>query len=190
MNNDFTNDLEQCVQILKNGGIILYPTDTVWGLGCDATNAEAVEKIIQLKHRPANKSFVTLLADERDLIHYVAAPDLAVFDFVKAQERPTTVIYDNALGLAENVVSDNGSIAIRLCRDEFCKKIIQRLKKPIVSTSANISGYPAPAIFPEIEKEIVDGVDYAVNYRRDDTQRSAPSQIIKWDNGEVVFLRK
>ncbi|PZP51138.1 MAG: threonylcarbamoyl-AMP synthase [Pseudopedobacter saltans] len=190
MNEDFTADLDACLDVLKKGGIILYPTDTVWGLGCDATNAEAVEKIINLKHRPANKSFVTLLADERDLIQYVAAPDLSVFDYLEKQDRPTTIIYDHALVLADNVVSENGSVAIRICKDEFCKKIIKRLHKPIVSTSANISGEPAPAIFSEINSLIVDGVDHAVQYRRTDESRSKPSKIIKWENGEVTVIRE
>lgn len=189
MNMDFTNDLEECLQVLKNGGIILYPTDTVWGLGCDATNTEAVEKIIQLKNRPAHKSFVTLIADERDLLQYVAAPDLAVFDFVQQQPKPTTVIYQQALGLAENVTADDGSIAIRLCKDEFCKKLIKRFRHPIVSTSANLSGVPAPAIFKEIDPVIVAGVDYAVHYRREDEKKAAPSTIIKWKNGEVEVIR-
>lgn len=190
MNEDFTNDLDACLEVLRNGGIILYPTDTVWGLGCDATNAEAVEKIINLKHRPANKSFVTLLAEERDLIQYVAAPDLSIFDYLEKQERPTTIIYDHALGLADNVVAENGSVAIRICKDEFCKKIIKRLRRPIVSTSANLSGEPSPAIFSEINPVIVDGVDYAVQYRRNDISRTPPSKIIQWENGEVKVLRE
>lgn len=190
MNEDFTVDLDACLDVLKKGGIILYPTDTVWGLGCDATNAEAVEKIINLKRRPANKSFVTLLADERDLIQYVAAPDLSVFDYLEQQDRPTTIIYDHALGLADNVVADNGSVAIRICKDEFCKKIIKRLRKPIVSTSANLSGEPAPSIFSEVDPVVVAGVDYAVQYRREDESRSKPSKIIKWENGQVTVIRE
>lgn len=189
MNDDFTVDLEACLDVLKRGGIILYPTDTVWGLGCDATNAEAVEKIINLKRRPAHKSFVTLLAEERDLIDYVAAPDLSVFDYLEKQDRPTTIIYDHALGLAENVMAEDGSIAIRICKDEFCKKIIKRLRRPIVSTSANLSGVPTPSIFSEIDPIIVRGVDYAVQYRRQDVSRSAPSKIIRWENGKVTVLR-
>jgi len=190
MNEDFTEDLDACLDVLRNGGIILYPTDTVWGLGCDATNADAVEKIINLKRRPAHKSFVVLLADERDLIQYVAAPDLGVFDYLDQQDRPTTIIYEQALGLADNVVAENGSVAIRICKDDFCKKIIKRLRRPIVSTSANLSGDPSPAIFSEINTAIVDGVDHAVQYRRDDTSRAQPSKIIQWENGEVKVLRQ
>ncbi len=190
MNEDFANDLDACLDVLKKGGIILYPTDTVWGLGCDATNVEAVEKIINLKRRPAHKSFVTLLADERDLIQYVAAPDLSVFDYLDKQDRPTTVIYEHALGLADNVLADDGSVAIRICKDDFCKKIVKRLRKPIVSTSANLSGEPSPAIFSEINPIIVEGVDYAVQYRRNDESRSLPSKIIKWENGKVTILRE
>lgn len=189
MNEDFLPDLEQCLEVLRQGGIILYPTDTVWGLGCDATNPEAVEKIIQLKRRPANKSFVVLLAEERDLIQYVTAPDLSIFDYLENQERPTTIIYEQAIGLAENVISENGSVAIRICKDDFCKKIIKRFRKPIVSTSANLSGQPAPALFEEIDPIVVNGVDYAVQYRRTDQKRALPSKIIKWENGNIIVIR-
>lgn len=190
MNNDFSKDLDKCLETLKSGGTILYPTDTVWGLGCDATDAVAVEKIIHLKNRPAYKSFVILIADLSDLLHYVAAPDPSVLEYLEKAEKPTTVIYNQALGLAENVIADNGSVAIRLCRDAFCRKIIKRLRRPIVSTSANLSGDPAPAIFTEINPGIVNGVDYAVQYRRDDVQRARPSAIVKWDKGKIEIIRE
>ena len=187
---NFENDILQCLKVLNNGGTILYPTDTIWGIGCDATNADAVEKIIALKQRPAQKSFVVLVADEREIIKYVASPDLAVFDYLDKTQKPTTVIYEHALGLAENVLADNGSVAIRICMDEFCKHLIKRFRKPIVSTSANISGESAPAFFKEISKMIIKGADYVVQYRQDDVSKAAPSSIIKWVNGKVVTIRK
>lgn len=189
MKQDFEADVEAALKVLKEGGILLYPTDTVWGLGCDATNAEAVDKIMALKQRPPHKSFVTLLADEREFVHYVGSLDLAVFDYVKEAPKPTTVIYENAIGLADNVLADNGSIAIRLCNEPFCQTLIRRFKKPIVSTSANLSGHPSPALFAEVEAPIVNGVDYVVKYRQDDTHRSEPSTIIKWTNGKIEVVR-
>jgi len=186
---DFTNDVDQCLTVLNNGGIILYPTDTIWGLGCDATNAEAVEKIIALKQRPQNKSFVVLVTGEREILQYVAAPDLSVFDYLQTVQKPTTVIYENALGLAENVLADDGSVAIRICNDDFCRHLIKRFRKPIVSTSANISGAPSPGIFADIAPEIKAGVDYVVQWRQSEAAPAQPSAIIAWKNGEVKVIR-
>lgn len=187
---NFENDILECLEVLKNGGTILYPTDTIWGIGCDATNAEAVEKIFALKQRPAQKSFVALVADEREILKYVASPDLAVFDYLDRTQKPTTVIYEHALGLAENVLADDGSVAIRICKDEFCKHLIKRFRKPIVSTSANISGRPSPALFKEIDPAIIEGVDYVVKHRQDEDSKAAPSSIIKWENGKVGVIRE
>lgn len=187
---DFLPDVEQCLEVLHKGGIILYPTDTIWGIGCDATNTDAVERIIALKQRPATKSFVVLVAAEKEILQHVAAPDLAVFDYLKQAAKPTTVIYEHALGLAENVLADDGSVAIRICSDEFCKHVIKRFRKPIVSTSANISGEPSPANYAGVNSIIVNGVDYVVKYRQDEVAEAAASSIIKWQNGEVFFIRK
>lgn len=187
--NDFTNDIERCLAVLQAGGVILYPTDTIWGLGCDATNANAVEKIITLKHRPQTKSFVVLVASERDVLQYVASPDLSVFDYLQQAAKPTTVIYEHALGLAENVLADNGSVAIRICSEEFCCHLIKRFRKPIVSTSANISGQPSPSTFATISNEIKTGVDYVVQYRQDDNTPAQPSAIIEWMNGKMKVIR-
>jgi len=189
MMTDFSKDIEQCLAVLHAGGIILYPTDTIWGLGCDATNAEAVEKIIALKQRPQTKSFVVLVASERDVMQYVAAPDLAVFDYLQQVTKPTTVIYQHALGLAENVLADNGSVAIRICSDEFCRHLIKRFRRPIVSTSANISGEPSPATFATVGEIIKTGVDYVVQYRQDDDTPAQPSSIIEWMNGKLNVIR-
>lgn len=187
---NFEKDIDHCIEVLKTGGTILYPTDTIWGIGCDATNAAAVEKIIELKQRPAQKSFVVLVADEREILQYVASPDLSVFDYLEKAKKPTTVIYEHALGLAENVLAPNGSVAIRICKDEFCKHLIKRFRKPIVSTSANLSGKPAPARFKEVDEAIVNGVDYVVKYRQDDDSEAAPSSIIKWENGKIIVIRE
>src|SRR6476660_4578825 len=166
--NNFELDIEQCLKVLKEGGTILYPTDTIWGIGCDATNSLAAEKIIALKQRPSEKSFVVLVASERDVLQYVAGPDLAIFDYLEKAEKPITVIYEHALGLADNVIAEDGSVALRICRDEFCKHLIKRFRKPIVSTSANLSGEPSPASFKEINDVIIHGADYVVQYRQNE----------------------
>ena len=186
---DFEKDIENCLQVLDNGGLILYPTDTVWGIGCDATNEKAVEKVYQLKNRPDQKAMIVLVADERDVLQYVASPDLAVFDYLQETKKPTTVIYEGAIGLADNLLGKDGSIAIRICNEQFCKHLIKRFRKPIVSTSANISGEPAAKIFADINEQIKSGVDYVVTYRQDDKTIAAPSSVIKWNNGHLEIIR-
>jgi L-threonylcarbamoyladenylate synthase len=186
---DFENDIEQCLKVLRNGGLILYPTDTVWGIGCDATNAEAVEKIYRLKQRPDNKAMIVLVAEEKDVLKHVAAANLEVFDYLQQANKPTTVIYDGAIGLAENLMGQDGSIAIRICNEFFCRHLIKRFRKPIVSTSANISGQPVAKNFTEISDEIKLDVDYVVGYRQNDATIALPSSVIKWDNGKVEVLR-
>ena len=185
----FDSEVENALVVLRSGGIILYPTDTVWGLGCDATNKEAVQKIYALKKREDNKTMIVLVGDERQLMQYVAAPDLSVFDFIQQQTRPTTIIYEGALGLADNLVASDGSIAIRIVQDDFCRHLIKRLRKPIVSTSANISGAITPKTFSEISEEIKTGADHVVKWRQDDEQTSQPSQILRWKNGQPFFIR-
>jgi L-threonylcarbamoyladenylate synthase len=186
----FEQEVQNSLQVLRNGGIILYPTDTVWGIGCDATNEEAVQKIYALKKRSDSKSMIVLVAEERDILQYVAAPDLSVFNFLQQQLRPTTVIFEGAIGFAENLIAGDGSIAIRIVRDKFCRHLVKRLGKPVVSTSANISGQPTPQTFREIGEEIKAGVDHIVQWRQDDNAPAQPSQIIKWENGAAVYLRK
>jgi len=186
----FEKDIINCLEVLKKGGIILYPTDTVWGIGCDATNEKSVEKIYNLKNRSDEKSMIVLVADEKDILQYVASPDLKVFDYLRQVSKPTSVVYESVLGFAHNLVDKNGSIAIRICNDPFCKQLIKRFSKPIVSTSANISGKPAPGVFKEISEEIKNGVDYIVQYRQDDERISEPSAVIKWNSdGTVKILR-
>jgi L-threonylcarbamoyladenylate synthase len=188
---DFEKDILNCITVLKSGGIILYPTDTVWGLGCDATNEKAVEKIFALKKRSDEKTMIILVADKKEVLQYIASPDLHVFDYLNTTTKPVTVIYENAIGLAFNLIGKDGSIAIRICKDEFCRHLIKRFRKPIVSTSANISSETTPSIFSEISNVIKEGADYIVKYRQSDTTITDPSSIIKRNkDGSVTLLRK
>ncbi|HYF29856.1 MAG TPA: L-threonylcarbamoyladenylate synthase [Chitinophagaceae bacterium] len=187
---EFQQDIEQCLAVLSKGGLILYPTDTIWGIGCDATNAQAVEKIYALKNRPPRKSMIVLLAEERDVLQYVANPDLRVFDYLQTTQQPTTIIYEAAVGLADNLIPEDGTIAIRLVQEPFCRHLLKRFKKPIVSTSANISGEPSPQSFAGISGHIKQSVDYVVQYRQDDDRTAQPSSIIKWNrDGTVTVIR-
>lgn len=185
----FENDIKQCIEVMNKDGLILYPTDTIWGIGCDATNSVAVEKIYQLKNRSDEKSMIILVAGEKEILHYVADPDPEIFDFLKQTSRPTTVIYSKAKNLAKNLIGKDGSIAIRITSDEFCKELIRNLGKPVVSTSANISGEPFPKNFIEIKKEIKEQVDFVVNFRQNDDKEAAPSMLLKWEDGQVKILR-
>lgn len=186
----FEADIKNCVDTINNGGVILYPTDTIWGLGCDALNSKAVDKIFSIKQRPANKSLIVLLAEAKDVLQYVAAPPPDIIDIIESHDRPTTVIYNGALEFPDNVVNEDGSIAIRVTKDPFCKALIKRLQKPIISTSANISGQAHPNIFKEMSKSILSNVDYTVYHRRDDDTVSLPSKIIKVDDeGTIDIIR-
>jgi L-threonylcarbamoyladenylate synthase len=186
---NFETDIDNCLDVLRKGGLILYPTDTVWGIGCDATNANAVKKIYQLKNRNDEKAMIVLVADETEVMKHVAAPDLSLFDYLETTAKPTTVVYDGAIGFAENLIAADGSIAIRICKDEFCRHLIKRFRHPIVSTSANLSGFPTPKAFNDISSEIKNGVDYIVQHRQHDETPAQPSAVIKWDNGKVNILR-
>lgn len=177
---EFEKDIAACLPLLESDGIILYPTDTIWGLGCDAGNQLAVQRIISLKQRPVNKSFVVLVADETQLQQCVGALDPALLHYIRQTNRPTTVIYPHATAFAPEVYGPDGSIAIRICHEPFCQELLGLLKRPILSTSANISGQPAPGNFPEVQSIVRDGVDYMVTYRQADTLKSTPSTIIKW----------
>lgn len=183
--------IKKSLEVLRNGGIILYPTDTVWGIGCDATREDAVEKIYRLKQRSEKKSMLVLLDTAGRLPQYVQeVPDIA-FNLIEQSVSPLTIIYPGAKNLAANLVAEDQSIGIRITSDEFCNQLIARFGKPIVSTSANISSQPAPAIYDEISEEILLGVDYAAEWRQDDITRSKPSGIIKLGvNGEVIVIRE
>jgi L-threonylcarbamoyladenylate synthase len=188
--NFFETEVADALEVLRAGNIILYPTDTIWGIGCDATNEEAVRRIYEIKNREDSKSMIILVAEERDVLQYVAAPDLAAFDFIEEQTRPTTLIFEQAIGLPDNLIAEDGSVAIRIVPDEFCRHLIKRLRKPIVSTSANISGQPSPQNFSDISDDIKNSVDHIVRWRQDDTAIAQPSQIIKWNNdGTRIIIR-
>ncbi len=185
----FDDDIESCLTVLKNGGLILYPTDTVWGIGCDATNEKAVEKIYALKNRNVEKSMIILLANEKDIMLYVDHTNLTVFDYIKGINKPATVIYNGAKNLAKNLVNGDGSIGIRLVKDNFCRQLLKKFGKPLVSTSSNISGYPPPLIFNDIDIKIKNGVDYIVHHRQNDMEPAVPSTVIKLneDNSYTVI---
>ncbi|MFN2458753.1 MAG: L-threonylcarbamoyladenylate synthase [Chitinophagaceae bacterium] len=190
MNHPFEQDIIQALKALKKGGTILYPTDTVWGIGCDATNEEAIRKIITIKQRDAKQGMIILVAEEKQILQFVAAPGLAVFDYIKQQANPTTIIFDDAIGLPASLIYEDGSIGIRIVQDEFCRHLIKRFGKPLVSTSANISGHSPPQNFSEISSEIKDSVDYIIQWRRDDQTPSQPSKILKWRNdGSITVIR-
>ncbi|MGV8813235.1 MAG: L-threonylcarbamoyladenylate synthase [Gelidibacter sp.] len=182
-------EISNAVQVLKAGGLILYPTDTVWGIGCDATNAEAVEKVFQLKERADNKALICLAADDRMLSKYVKEIPKVAYDIFDVAEEPITIIYDDAQNLAENLIAEDKSIAIRIPNDDFCFQLLRRFGKPIVSTSANVSGKPTPKSFKEIAPHILKGVDYVVNLHREKVC-AKPSSIIKLSaNGKVKIIR-
>ncbi len=186
---DFSYDIEQCLEVLHKGGVILYPTDTIWGLGCDATNSTAVEKLMHIKGKPANKGLIVLLASERDVLQYVAAPDPEVFNYLENITKPTTVIYEQGLNVADEVLNEDGSIAIRLVKEDFCRHLIKRFKKPIVSTSSNSHGQPSPQNFKSISGEIKNIADYVVSFGQDDEIIHSASSIIKWKSGRFFVIR-
>lgn len=185
------DDLKQAVEILKNGGVILYPTDTIWGIGCDATNPEAVARIYRIKKREDSKSMLVLMENPALLERYVDDVPEVAWDLVEITTTPLTVIYPGAKNLASNIIAEDGSIGIRFTKEEFTSKLLQRFRRPIVSTSANISGQKPPAFFDEISEEIKNQVDYIVKYRQDDVTPAQPSSIIKlWPGGRIDIIRK
>lgn len=185
---DFSNDLKEAVDCLKKGGLILYPTDTVWGIGCDATNSEAVKKIYALKRRADNKSMLVLVHNEAALERVVPdIPDVA-WELLEAADEPLTIVYDNATGVAPELISEDGSLGVRLTREKFSKELCRRLGRPLVSTSANISGEKSGALYREISEEIKKGVDYIANYHRDDETKNNPSHIIKLGRGGLIKI--
>ena len=171
-------DIVQCLKTLSAGGLILYPTDTVWGIGCDATNAEAVKKVYQLKQRDDSKALIVLIDSADHLDHYVVDVPMIARELIDVAVKPLTIIYEGAYNLATNVLGDQDSVGIRIPNDEFCHRLCERFGKPIVSTSANVSGAPTAKTFADIDASIVQGVDYAVQYRRDDHASRHPSNII------------
>ena len=185
---NFQDDIKKAVEVLQKGGLIIYPTDTIWGIGCDATNADAVKRIYELKQREDSKSMLVLLNHVGRIPSYVDdVPDVAL-DLVELAIKPTTVIYDKAKNLASNLIAADGSIGIRVTSEAFTHELLQRFRKPIVSTSANISGQPSPQKFDDISEELLEKVDYVVEYRQNETSNPAPSSIIKIGTGGVVQI--
>lgn len=185
------DEINKALEVLKQGGLILYPTDTIWGIGCDATNGEAVSRIFKLKGRDESKSLIILLDNESKLPSYVRdVPDIA-YDLIECAENPLTIIYSDAKNLAPNTIAEDGSVGIRIVKHQFCQQLIQRFRKPIVSTSANLSGHPSPAVFDDIAEEIIRGVDYVVHLADDKQSFGKPSTIMKLEaHGRFVFIRK
>ncbi len=184
-------DLRQAIKVLTAGGLILYPTDTIWGIGCDATNVEAVRKIYRLKQREDSKAMIILLDSENRLPHYVREIPEIAWQLIDVSDKPLTIIYPGAKNLASNLIAENGSVGIRIVKDDFCRSLIMQFKRPIVSTSANISGKPAPALYDEISAEIKDGVDYKVKWRQEELSPGKPSSIIELGiGGEFKILRR
>ena len=184
-------DILNAVKVLGHGGIILYPTDTIWGIGCDATNEKAVQRIYQIKNREDSKSMLILLDHPNRLYQYVSQIPEIAWNILDAAASPITIIYPDVKNLAANLIADDHSAGIRIVKDRFCQQLIYQFKKPIVSTSANISSKAAPQVFCEIDTEIKNSVDYIVQWRQDDMSRHKPSGIIKLGiNGEVKVIRE
>jgi L-threonylcarbamoyladenylate synthase len=182
-------EIENALQVLKDGGVILYPTDTVWGIGCDAGRTEAVDRIYKIKERDDSKSLICLVNDIRMLERHVEEVPDPAYDIIEYAQKPTTIIYDHPMGVAPNLIASDNSLAIRVTKDTFCNKLIRKLRRPLVSTSANRSGMPTPQSYAEIDPLILESVDYVVNLHRD-KKSVAPSTIIKLKNdGTVKVIR-
>lgn len=187
---DINTEVHNAYEVIKNGGIILYPTDTVWGIGCDATNEEAIKKIYALKQRDDSKSMIVLMNGEKMMYNvFSAIPDVA-WEIWDLSEKPTTLILDNPRNVASNIIADDKTLGVRLVKEPFCFKLMERMKRPLVSTSANVSGNVTPKTFKEISPEIIKGVDYVVNLQQDKVCKN-PSTIIKLSlDNQVKIIRK
>lgn len=184
-------DIKNAVEVMKQGGVILYPTDTVWGIGCDATNAEAVAKVYKIKKRDDSKALICLVDSDARLQRYVRNVPNVAWDILDIATKPTTIILDGAINLAPNLIAEDGSIALRITKEPFSHELCYRFQKPLVSTSANISGEPAAANYNDISQELLDAVDYVCFSRRQEHKPHTPSSIIKLkEDGEVTIIRK
>jgi L-threonylcarbamoyladenylate synthase len=188
---NINEEIFKTIDVLKKGGVILYPTDTIWGIGCDATNEKAVQKIYEIKKRTDSKAMLVLIDSENKLNQYVyKIPEMA-WQLIDVAVDPLTIIYPEGINLASNLLADDKSIGIRIVKEDFCNQLIYKFKKPLVSTSANISGSKNPERFSEISEEIKKSVDYVVNWKQEDNSRRKPSSIIKLGiNNEIVIIRK
>lgn len=191
MPKEWRDDIREAVNVMNRGGIILYPTDTIWGIGCDATNEEAVKKVYEIKKRIDSKALITLVDSDVKIEFYVRDVPEVAWDLIEYAEKPLTVIYDNARNLAPNLLAEDGSVGIRVTREPFSRELCMRMKRAIVSTSANISGTPSPKNFNDISEEIKNAVDYICTSRRDESKNPPASSIIKLGAGaEVTIIRK
>lgn len=185
------DEVKKAVEVMRAGGIILYPTDTVWGIGCDATNPEAVKKVYEIKRRDDSKALISLVDSDVRLQRYVRNVADVTWNMIELSEKPLTIIFDNVTGLAPNLIAEDGSAGIRITKEEFSMELCFRFQKPIVSTSANISGEPTPRTFAEISDEIKEAVDYVVKYNRQCKEKHKPSSIIKMQaNGQFIIIRE
>lgn len=187
---DISKEVHQAFEVIKNGGIILYPTDTVWGIGCDATNEEAVQKIYALKKRAETKSMIVLVNNDRLLYNVFKDIPNVAFDILDCAEKPTTLVLDAPRNVAKNLIAEDNSLGIRIVNTPFIFKLVERMKRPLVSTSANISGEPTPTKFAEISKEIIDGVDYIVNLDQEKICKKSSTVIKLTNDSQVKILRK
>lgn len=182
--------MDHIVEILKSGGTLLYPTDTIWGIGCDATNVEAIKKIFEIKKRDASKSMIVLVESEQRLQNIVDVPEMA-WQIMDLSDKPITIVYDHPKGIPDELLAEDGSIGIRLVKDNFCKKLISKLNKPLVSTSANFSGEKSPMKFSDINPEIIQQVDYAVEEQRNRISEFSGSSVIRiWPDNRIKILRE
>lgn len=189
-NENIKQEVNDALEVIKRGGLILYPTDTVWGIGCDASNPAAIEKVYQLKQRHESKALICLVSDFKMLNQFVEEVPEVAYDILKYAVKPTTIIYDKPIRVAANLVPEDNTLAIRVVKNDFCKELIRKFRRPIVSTSANISGEPTPANYSEISEAIKNGVDHIVDVQRNDKRASTPSAIIKLSgDGEVKIIR-
>jgi L-threonylcarbamoyladenylate synthase len=187
----FDEDIKESLITLREGGVILYPTDTIWGLGCDPSNDAAINRIFKIKSRVENKSLIILVDGLPMIERYVTEIPEIVYELAEVSDTPLTIIYPKGKNLAAGVCGEDDSVAIRICHDEFCRELISRFRKPIVSTSANLSGNASPANFSEIEKNVIEKVDYVVKYRQNDRSKSNASPVIKINhNGTIKIIRK
>ena len=183
-------DLTKAIEILQSGGTILYPTDTIWGIGCDATNPDAIKKIFDIKRREANKSLIILVETEKRLQDLVDVPEMA-WQIMDVSEKPVTIVYENPKNLPKEILAEDGSVGIRLIKDDYCKRLITKLNKPLVSTSANLSGQKSPMKFSDISDEIKNAVDYIVEENDDKVSKFSGSSVIKiWNNNQIKILRE
>lgn len=188
--NDFEKEVEKVVQIVNQGKIIIYPTDTIWGIGCDATDANAIKRIYELKRREERKSLIILVNDVEMIHEYVSEPSEKLLSYLAEQQHPTTCIFENAIHLPGILVNEDHAIAIRIVKDPFCNRLISKMEKPLVSTSANISGEAFPQNYLQVSDSIKKEVDYIVQHRQNDFSKSIPSSIIRLnESGEIIKLR-